>query len=178
MKLFVWLWNPWDKYKANRHNVGYLMLEKICNFYNFEWFVLQSKFHCEINFWNIWLTKVIAIKPLTYMNLSWDSVTRVINFYKINPEDILVLQDDIDMDFWKIKLKFEWKAWWHNWIKDIEKKLWTQWFWRLKFWVWRPNNTNISVSDFVLSNFSSDEQKSIDSKMNEIILKVNEFISK
>lgn len=178
MKLFVWLGNPWDKYRLNRHNVGFMMLDEVCRYYSFEAFSLQSKYNALVANGNIWMTKIIAIKPMTYMNLSGDSVSKICQFYKIQPIDILVFQDDIDMDFSKIRLKIWWKAWWHNWIKDIEKKLWTQDFWRLKRGVWRSPNPNITVSDYVLSNFSSSELSVIESKMNEVILKTNEFLTK
>jgi len=105
------------------------------------------------------------------MNLSWESLKKIVNFYKIDLEDIIVIYDDLSMDFWKIRFRETWSAWGHNWIKDIIKYFWKD-FKRLKIWVWY--NSNYEVSDWVLSKFSNDELYELN---NEIFPKTIEILN-
>lgn len=178
MKLFVWLGNPWAQYENTRHNIWFKILDQICSDYNFSPFELNKKYNAYVSEWNIWMQKIIAIKPQTFMNLSWESVSKPFVFYKLQAKDILVFQDDIDIDKAKIRLKFWWKNWWHNGIRDIENKIWSSDFWRLKIWVWRPENASQDISSFVLSNFFDQEFQDILNKKCEIKDKINEFFLK
>lgn len=154
MKLIVGLWNPWDEYKFTRHNLWFLFLD-----YIFEWnevseFKFESKFKWEISTWKIWNQKVILLKPQTYMNLSWESIREVMAYYKLEIEDLIVIYDDMSMDFWKLRFRNKWSAWGHNWIKNIIKFYW-EIFDRIKVWI--DFNSHFEVSDWVLSKFSSSE---------------------
>jgi len=159
MKLFVWLWNPWDKYALTRHNAWVIALEQLCAA---EWctnFLYQNKFFSETATWLIGKRQIIAALPQTYMNKSWQSVSALVQYYWMDTNDILVLQDDIDLPFWKMKLKYGGSHWGHNGIRDIVSKLWTEKFWRLKIGVWRPTHPEQDVVSYVLEKFSSSEQK-------------------
>ncbi|MCB9805223.1 aminoacyl-tRNA hydrolase [Candidatus Peribacteria bacterium] len=103
---------------------------------------------------------MLLLKPLTYMNLSGESVVSLLGFYKIDPQDMLVLSDDIDMDFGKIRLRNTGSSGGQNGLKSIEKLLGTQNFTRLKIGIGR--HEKYSVSDWVLSRFTQDELKSIE----------------
>lgn len=162
MKLIVWLWNPWKEYENTRHNVWFLFLDFLKEKENFSNFKSETKFKWEISTWILKWEKAVLLKPQTFMNLSWDSVISIINFYKINPEDIIIIYDDISLNFWKIRFRDKWSAWWHNWIKDIIKHLWDG-FNRIKVWVWF--NDNYEVSDWVLSKFSNEELNSLESEL-------------
>ena len=166
MKLIVWLWNPWKKYEKTRHNIGFLFLDYLKNEESFEEFRLETKFKAEISTWNIAWEKTILLKPQTYMNLSWESLREITNFYKIETEDITVIYDDKDMDFWKIRVRDKWSAGWHNWVKDIIKYFWENWK-RIKIGIW--SNENYETSDWVLSKFSERELKELE---NEIFTEV------
>lgn len=154
MKLIIWLWNPWDKYRLTRHNLGFLFLDYFRKKEWFEEFKLESKFKWEISSWVFNWEKTILLKPQTYMNLSWESIRKLYDFYKINKEDLIVIFDDISMEFWKIRFRDKWSAWWHNGIKDIIK-YYTNEFNRIKVWIWF--NDNYDVSDWVLSKFTEEE---------------------
>jgi PTH1 family peptidyl-tRNA hydrolase len=159
MKLFVWLWNPWEKYASTRHNAWVIALEQLCSS---EWctnFLYQKKFFADTATWLVGKRQIIAAIPQTYMNKSWQSISSLASYYNINPNDILVLQDDIDLPFWKLKLKFGGSHGGHNGIRDTISRLWTEKFWRLKIWVWRPSHPWQDVVEYVLQNFSSTEQK-------------------
>ena len=169
MKLLVWLWNPWEKYKYTRHNAGFLFLDFLRS-WDWSWktslwseWKYESKFLADISEWSIHWEKIILLKPQTYMNLSGTSVQKVFQFYKLTPLDILVIYDDKDMDFWKIRIRETGSAGWHNGIKDIMKYLWTDWK-RIKIWVWKtPENTD--TSDWVLSQFSEEEQIDLENEI-------------
>lgn len=155
MKLIVWLGNPWPKYEKTRHNVGFLFLDWLCDKKNimadwkenkkFKWEIIETNFSGE---------KVILLKPLTYMNLSGESLIQVKNFYKIDNEDILVVYDDISLDFEKIRYRSKWSAGGQNGVKSIIKNIWEE-FMRIKIWIWQDKR--FDLSDWVLSKFSSDE---------------------
>ncbi len=173
MKLIAWLGNPWEKYKLTRHNIWFYIIDLVCERYWFSKFDFNKKYNAEISEWEIDSEKFIAIKPMSYMNLSWWSVAMIKNFYKIDNNDILVIYDDIDIDPARIRIKKSWSAWWHNWVSDIINKIWTQDFWRLKIWVWRPLHKE-QVADYVLSKFKKEELDDIMLKFDEIL----EYISR
>lgn len=169
MKLIVWLWNPWDKYKNTRHNLGFLFLDYIKTNINFEEFKLENKFKWEISNWDINGEKIILLKPQTFMNLSWESIRKTVDFYKINLEDLVIIYDDFSLDFWKIRYRDKWSAWWHNWVKDIIKHFWEK-FNRIKVWIWF--NDNYEISDWVLSKFNELELQNLDDDVFKNIYKL------
>ncbi len=164
MKLIVWLWNPWKEYEKTKHNIWFLFLDYLVENNTFSDFKKDTKFKAEISTWIFKWEKTILLKPITYMNLSWDSIIKIINFYKINLEDIIVIYDDMSMDFWKIRFRAKWSAWWHNGIKSIISHLKDE-FNRIKIWIWY--NDNYQVSDWVLSKFTNDELNQLDSEIFE-----------
>lgn len=156
MKLIVGLGNPGKQYEKTRHNVGYELIDFIADEYDLV-FKSSKKFnslYSEINFNN---EKIILVKPLSYMNLSGDVVSKYIKFYNINTCDLLVFQDDLDMNLGKIRILYNSSSGGHNGIKDIERKLGTREFVRLKIGI--SNDRNIDTKDYVLSKFSDDENE-------------------
>ena len=175
LKLVVWLWNPWDKYRYTRHNIWFIVLDWIKDKYQFTNFLFNKKFNAELSSWKIGKFPIILVKPLTFMNLSGEAVWKIVRYYKIKPKDILIVHDDIDLPLWKIKLKYNWSSWWHNWIKSIINHLKTDKFWRLKIWIWRPP-TKEEVVNYVLSNFTKEEFAIIEDKKNEIFDKLEQWL--
>ncbi len=154
MKLIVWLWNPGKNYEKTRHNLWFMFLDFLVEKENFPSFKLESKFKSEISKWEFGWEKTIFLKAQTYMNLSWESIKKISDFYKINTNDIIVIFDDLSLDFGKIRFREKGSAWGHNWIKDIIKYFWED-FKRIKVWIWF--NNNYEVSDWVLSKFTQQE---------------------
>ena len=112
--------------------------------------------------------KLFLLKPTTYMNLSGESVAKVVNFYKLNPlEDILILVDDLDMEFAKVRVRAKGSAWGQNGIKSIIAQLWTPEFSRIKIGIGRDER--YSVSDWVLSRFKSEELEQLESDIFPIV---------
>lgn len=118
-----------------------------------------------------WIT---GIKPDTFMNLSGDAVAQLVWFYKIDPRsDILVISDDIDMEFWKVRYRSEWSHGGQNGLRDIIQKLGTNEFSRIKIGIGRDDR--YTVSDWVLSQLTPSEKLILDK---EVFPKVQEYIKK
>ncbi len=167
MKYFVGLWNPWKYYSQTRHNIGFIIMDKIYNKWWTQNFSYNNKFKAEV--WEAFINnqKVCLLKPQNYMNRSWNVVRWFYDYYKLNIEDILIVYDDIDLPVWKVKLKYNWSAAWHKWLWDIIQKLWTNSIPRLKIGVDRPPNKE-DVVKYVLSNFTSSQMEEIDNSFAKI----------
>lgn len=168
MKLVVGLGNPTKEYENTRHNIGFMFLDYLLDS---NCFTLNKKFNaleCEkiIN-----QEKIMFIKPLSYMNLSGEVVSKYINYYKINLCDLLVIQDDLDMSVGKYKLMFNHGDGGHNGIKNIIMNVNGRDFMRLKIGISKDNM--IDTKDYVLGKFSKEEFECITSSFNEL----KDFIS-
>lgn len=180
MKLVVGLGNPGWQYKHTRHNVWFLIIDKLQNDewkYLWELFSYDNKFGWETIQTIFGWQKVIFLKPMEFMNRSWGAVNQIANFYKIEPKDILVVHDDIDLAVWTIKLKLWWWAAGHNGIRDIMEKFWNEDFYRVRIGVDRPENSDL-VADYVLSNFKKNEIENIMLKFDEIENFIKDFLNK
>lgn len=173
MKLIVGLWNPWAEYEKTRHNIWFVVVEDFLK--SEKWKVESGKWNGEWQESVIDDQKIIFLKPMEYMNRSWWAVGQVVNFYKIEPKDILVIHDDIDLPVGKIQLKLWWSSAGHNWLKSIIATLDTPTFRRLRIGVDRPAHQD-NVADYVLWNFKKEEKESIESKMDEIEKLIQQFI--
>lgn len=169
MKLIVGLGNPEKKYQNTRHNAGFLVLDTFLGEVNW-----KEKFSALYYEENRGTNKVIYIKPQTYMNMSGDAVIKFVNYYGIKNEDILVIQDDIDMDFGKIRIKNSSSYGGHNGILSIISNLNTEDFHRLKIGI--RNETKNDTKDFVLSSFSKDELNALKEQANVFADIVDLFI--
>jgi len=169
MKLIIWLGNPGKQYEKTRHNVWFIFLDKFAKENNFSDFKHETKFKWEISEWRFDWEKTILLKPQTFMNLSWESIKKIVDFYKIDLEDFVVIYDDKDMEFWKIRFRETWSAWGHNWIKSIISHFWKN-FKRIKIWIWY--DTKYDVSDWVLWKFDSSDLADLDWEIYENILEI------
>lgn len=152
MWLFVGLGNPGDKYKNNRHNVGFMVIDEIARLSSF-----KSKFQGELTEERIGKEKTILLKPLTYMNESGQSVGKCSKFYKIPPERIIVFHDELDLKPGEVRVKKGGGNAGHNGLKSIQAHLGTPDFWRARIGIGRPQGER-NVSNYVLSDFAKSEQ--------------------
>jgi len=158
MKLIVWLGNPGKEYVNTRHNVGFLFVDFLRDAWGFEdW--QDSKFKGVVSEWTHNSEKIILLKPTTFMNLSGESVATLMNFYKIPREDILVISDDIDMDFGKVRFRNKGSSGWQNGLKSIISHLGSDEFARIKIGIGRDDR--YAVADWVLSKFTPTETKNL-----------------
>ncbi len=175
MKLIVGLWNPWKEYENTRHNIGFITIDDFVDREKAGKREYQNKRKWEIIETNIEGQKIVFLKPMEFMNRSWGAVGALANFYRIEPKDILVIHDDIDLPVGKIQLKLWGSSAGHNWLKDIIAKIWTNEFRRLRIGVDRPINKD-DVADYVLHSFKKEEKDLIDDKAGEIEKHIHGFL--
>ncbi|MEI8321410.1 MAG: aminoacyl-tRNA hydrolase [Alphaproteobacteria bacterium] len=165
MKLVVGLGNPGPQYLTTRHNAGFLLLDYLQDYYKIPPF--KAKFQGGVSLGEIESQEVVFLKPLTFMNLSGQSVQMAAHFYKILPQNIFVCHDEIDISFGAVKVKQGGGNGGHKGLKSIEASLGTQEFWRLRLGVGRPSSSQ-DATQHVLANFSKHEQEELSSLYDKI----------
>ena len=154
MFLIVGLGNPGKEYDKTRHNIGFECIDYLSNKYNIELNRIKFKGIYGEGFINN--KKVILLKPTTFMNLSGESIREVVNFYKLNPEEVIVIYDDISLEVGRIRIREKGSAGGHNGIKSIIQNLSTDVFPRIKVGVGQPKGDLVS---HVLGRFSKEEEE-------------------
>lgn len=152
MKLVVGLGNPGKDYDATRHNIGFMVLDFFVSD-----FVFDKKFQAMIKKTSINGEDVMFVKPFTYMNLSGEAVIKIVRYFHISLEDILIIHDDLDLILGKIRFKINSSSGGHNGVKSIIQCLKSQNFCRMKVGILYKKR--ISTIDYVLQKFSNTEQE-------------------
>ena len=165
MILLVGLGNPTPDSNDNRHNVGFKIIDSINQ--KFGLTKQKPKFKGLLTTGNISNKKVYAIKPLTFMNNSGICIRELIEYFKIDAEDVIVFHDDLDVDFAKIKVKFGGSSAGHNGIESIDKFIGKDYS-RVRVGIGKPEK-KIEVSDFVLTNFTDEEKVDLEKVIQNII---------
>ena len=160
MKLIIGLGNPGRKYISTWHNLGFVAIDELRELVGGDKFKKSAKFQAEIATGNIGDEKLILAKPQTFMNNSGQAVGEIARFYKIPTEDVIVLHDDIDLVFGKIKVKQGGGHAGHNGLRSIDSHIGKE-YWRVRFGVSHPGNAD-DVADYVLNNFSKQEQQEVE----------------
>ncbi len=155
MRLLVGLGNPGSRYAMTRHNVGFMAVDAIASRYRFPPF--RAKFQGTISEGTIGDTRVLLLKPETYMNLSGDSVGAAARFYKIDVAEIAVIHDDIDLAEGKLRVKRGGGAGGHNGLRSIDEML-GQEYWRVRVGIGHPGMREL-VEAYVLQNFQAEERQ-------------------
>ena len=155
MKIIVGLGNPGAKYAGTRHNVGFSVILKLADKYNIS--LTEKKHKAEFGKGIIEGEKVILAMPQTYMNLSGESVRELMDYYKCDCSDIIVIYDDIDLAVGRLRIREKGSAGGHNGMKNIILHLGSQEFTRIRVGVGQKPK-NMDLADYVLSRFGSDEQ--------------------
>ena len=157
MILIVGLGNPGKQYEQTRHNIGFDVIDYMANKYNID--VNREKFKgiCGEGF--IENKKVILLKPLTYMNLSGESIRELANFYKLEDDEIIVVYDDISLDIGRLRIREKGSAGGHNGIKSIIQNLGGDKFPRVKVGVGQPKD---NLVNHVLGKFSQEDREHIE----------------
>ena len=157
MKLIVGLGNPGKQYAYTRHNVGFMVIDYLADKMGIK--VDKIKFKSILGQGFCGAEKVVLAKPQTHMNLSGEAVLDMTQWYKLNPEDILVIFDDMDLPVGKLRLRTKGGAGGHNGMKSIIYLLQSEDFPRLRLGIGRPENEMMESVDFVLSRFTDEEAK-------------------
>jgi len=174
MLLFVGLGNPTPDSENNRHNVGFKLIDSLNK--EFDLSKQKPKFKGLLTTGNIGDKKVYAIKPLTFMNNSGICIREIIEYFKIDAEDVTVFHDDLDIEFGKVKAKFSGSSAGHNGIESIDKFIGKDYS-RVRIGIGRPN-TKAAVSDHVLQDFDEDETVHLEKITKNIIDSINILIDK
>ena len=155
MYLIVGLGNPGKQYDMTRHNIGFHTIDYIADKYGAK--LTKLKFKAVYGEATISGEKVYLVKPQTYMNLSGDSVGEMAQFYKIPPENIIVINDDISLDVGRIRVRPKGSAGGHNGLNSIIYRLNSDTFPREKMGVGAPKHEDYDLADFVLGRFTKEE---------------------
>ena len=188
MKLLVGLGNPGEKYEKTRHNLGFVtldhLLKKIENLDNSFWDE-EKKIKSQTKKVNIKGTPVLLIRPLTFMNESGIAVAAASSYYKVKPEDIIVIHDDLDLPLGKIRVRFGGGHGGHKGVESIMNSLGTDKFLRMRLGIGHPHHhegklkegkSHIAVEDYVLSNFSSSDKGKVKTMTSKVVKIVDQIM--
>ena len=166
MKLVVGLGNPGRKYKSTKHNVGFMCLDYFAKENKLK-FKKDNKFSGE----TLRMGNLVLLKPHTFMNESGQSVRKIMNFYNISENDILIIHDDLDLPLGKTRLREKGSSAGHNGIKSIMSNIQTEEFKRVRIGI--DKNPLYEPKNYVLSSFSKKEKALVE----PILIKVSEIIT-
>ena len=173
MRLIVGLGNPGKKYECTRHNIGFMCVD-----------MLLKKLNASLDqegFKSFYTTvfhkgeKIIIMEPQTYMNLSGEAVSAIVNFYKIEHEDILVIYDDLDLPAGKLRLRSSGSSGGHNGMKNIIAMLGTEDFIRIRVGI-GEKPPRYDLADYVLGHFSKEERALVEEAMDDAMLAAEAFL--
>lgn len=163
MYIIVGLGNPGKEYDTTRHNVGFYMLDIFAKENAIE--ISKKKFKGLLGQVKINGEDVILLKPQTYMNLSGESLSEIVTYYKIPSENIVVIYDDIDINFEEIRYRESGSAGTHNGMKSIIQHIKTNEFKRIRIGINNEKDKRQDLSSYVLGNFSKEEQELLKDKV-------------
>lgn len=175
MKIIIGLGNPGKQYEKTRHNIGFEVIDDLSRAWGIE--LNQAKHKGLYGVGHVNGERVLLLKPLTYMNLSGESISAVMNFFKVEVDDIVILYDDLDMPVGKVRLRQKGSAGGHNGIKSTIAHLGTQEFNRIRIGIGRPEGQR-AITDYVLGRFTAEEWTTMDSAINHCRKACEEWLEK
>ena len=153
--LIVFLGNPGPRYEMTRHNAGFMAADAMAKEKNVN--INKARFKALTATCDIGGESVLLMKPQTFMNLSGDAVAQAAKFYKIPPEHVIVVSDEISLPIGKLRIRTKGSAGGHNGLKDIIAKLGTDAFPRIRIGVGAPPHPDYDIADWVLSSFKNQD---------------------
>ncbi|MFB1051073.1 aminoacyl-tRNA hydrolase [Paraliobacillus sp. JSM ZJ581] len=175
MKCIIGLGNPGKKYEKTRHNIGFMVLDELAK--SHDWRINKSKFNGLYTMETVEQTKIILLKPQTYMNLSGESIRPLMDFYKLEVDDILVIYDDLDLPTGKVRLRQKGGHGGHNGIRSMIDHLGTKNFNRLRIGIDRPTD-HASVIDHVLGEFDNSQQTEVNDAIKHAVAACSAWMNK
>ena len=165
MWLIAGLGNPGSQYDGHRHNIGFHLADELAYFYGF--YSWSKKFSAQVSSWRIGDAAVTLIKPQTFMNRSGQSVGEACRFYKIEPENVLVIHDELDIALGEVRVKQGGGHGGHNGLRDVDRHIGKD-YWRIRFGIDHPGHKD-QVSDYVLSSFAKAEQGEVEQRVDDVV---------
>ena len=153
--LIVFLGNPGPRYEMTRHNAGFMAADAMAKEKNLS--INKARFKALTATCEIGGESVLLMKPQTFMNLSGEAVSQAVRFYKIPPEHVIVVSDEISLPIGKLRIRTKGSAGGHNGLKDIIAKLGTDAFPRIRIGVGAPPHPDYDMADWVLSTFKNQD---------------------
>jgi PTH1 family peptidyl-tRNA hydrolase len=172
--LFVGLGNPGAEYKGSRHNTGFLCLDNFARKSGFDPWVNKKDLKSLVTSKTLGDTRVILCKPTTFMNLSGEAVQAVAHFYKVHPHDIVVVHDELDINFGQIRMRMGGSAAGNNGIKSVSQHIGED-YGRVRVGVGPKTPEQIDAADFVLQDFSKTEQAELQALTLEVSAVLSEY---
>ena len=172
MFLICGLGNPGKEYTNTRHNIGFNLIDKLSNFYNFLPFKKDTK--KEVLKGYIKHQSCLLMKPLNFMNLSGQPIQEIVNFYKIDKKKIYIIHDDLDLELGKIKLKFGGWNGGHNGLSNIDEMIGNNYN-RIRIGISHPGSKDL-VSNYVLNKFTNNEMSLIETKLDKVTENFNTLL--
>lgn len=174
--LLVGLGNPGKDYDLTRHNAGFITLDEfVARAEEMEDWVAKKDLKALVSTGRLGEARVIAVKPTTFMNLSGESVQAAVNFYKISPDNITVIHDELDVDFGQIRLRRGGSDAGHNGIKSVTRHIGEDYN-RIRIGIGPKKPARMASEDFVLQKFSAGEQAQLPNMTREVIAILTEYI--
>ena len=173
MKMIVGLGNPGKEYENTRHNVGFMVIDNFAESLGIK--IDKKKFNGLYESVLVNGEKIILLKPLSYMNLSGSVVKKFVDYYDLDPSDILVISDDLDLPFLTYRLRLFGSSGGHNGLKDIEKHLQTNKFKRFRIGI--SNDRSIDAVDYVLGKFSKEDLDKLEKVFDKTDIIIEKFVN-
>lgn len=174
MKIIACLGNPGKQYSKNRHNAGFLIGGSFASFIDID--LNRKSFSSVTGTCKFEGSDILMIFPQTYMNSSGVAVQQALSYYREVTENLVVIHDEIEMPSGKFDTKFSGGHRGHNGLRSIVEKTGSRDFYRVRYGVGRPENPNISVADYVLSNFTQEELEHMEKSMESIFGLIKELL--
>ena len=172
--MIVGLGNPGDEYAATRHNIGFEILDAFSQKNNFGPWVNKKDLKCELTQQTLNDTRVILIKPTTFMNLSGEAVQAAAHFYKVSTDTIIVVHDELDVNFGQIRTRLGGSSAGHNGIKSVTSLI-GETYGRMRVGIGPKKPDQIDSADFVLQKFSQEESKHLPALIQETNSLLSEY---
>jgi PTH1 family peptidyl-tRNA hydrolase len=172
--LIVGLGNPGDDYADTRHNVGFICLDEFARKNDFPSWTNKKDLKCELTQTTLGDTRVILVKPQTFMNLSGEAVQAVMHFYKLNNQQLVVIHDELDVNFGQIRMRRGGSAAGNNGIKSVSQHVGEDYA-RVRVGIGPKTHPKMDSADFVLQDFSQAEQEKLPALIREVNALLSEY---
>ncbi len=175
MKIIAGLGNPGKQYEKNRHNLGFMVVDQLANELKAKWQDLP-RFNAYLAKTNFNEEKVFLVKPKTFMNKSGEAISKVANYYKIYPNDVWIIYDDVDLELADVRVRKEGSAGGHKGMQSIIEHLGTEKISRIKVGIGENRKVGMTAEDYVLKNFPKKEKITIDKVIADLVQRIPEEI--
>jgi PTH1 family peptidyl-tRNA hydrolase len=173
--LIVGLGNIGKEYQGTRHNIGFAGVDRFVADHDFPAWIEKKDLKCHFTSAQIGDSKVIAIKPTTFMNLSGEAVQAVVHFFKVNPDYIAVVHDELDIPFGQIRTRVGGSSAGHNGIKSVTQHMSEQ-YGRVRIGVGPKTHEKMDSADFVLGRFTGEQEAQMKNLTREVSAILSEFV--